>query len=141
LLLAARGTVRRIAAGLAAWGAPDAPVVTADILDWTCSYVCDRMAETIEQFEILHSNDGRSSVYDQVLSTISKTKTSGISNRDLCRECWGFRGLSGEKRGEILGLMLADHAIVEVSVTNQKTKRKSKVFVASRFTTEGGDDE
>jgi hypothetical protein len=141
LLLAARGTVRRIAAALAAWGSPDAPVVTAKILDWTGEYVCARMRETVEQFEILHSTDGRSSVYDQVLAVVTQAKTKGVSNRDLCRECWAFRGLSGEKRGELIGLMLADRAIAEVSVMNPKTKRNSKVFVAARFTTDGGDDE
>lgn len=141
LLLAARGTVRRIAAALAAWGAPDAPVVTAKILDWTGEYVSARMRETVEQFEILHSTDGRSSVYDQVLAVVTQAKTKGVSNRDLCRECWVFRGLSGEKRGELIGLMLADRAIAEVSVMNPKTKRNSKVFVSARFTTDGSDDE
>ena len=133
MLLSARGIVRRIAAVLAAWHDPDHPRVTSPILEWTGAYVVDRMRETIEQFEILHSTDGRSSVYDQVLAAVTKARGAGISNRDLCRECWGYRGLSGEKRGELVALMLDDEAIVEVSTFNPQTKRKSTVFVAKKF--------
>lgn len=135
LILASRAIVRRIAACLAAWETPAAPVVTPQIMDWTGAYVVDRMRETVAQFEVLHSSDGKSSVYDTVLARVTETGTKGISSRDLCRECWAYRNLSGDKRGELIELMLADQAITELSVTG-KTGRKSKVFVASRFVQE-----
>lgn len=132
LLLAARGIVRRIAAGLAAWGAPDAPVVTRGILDWTSAYVCDRMRETVEQFEILHSLDGKSSVYDQVLAKIAESRTDGVSEGDLPAICWAYRNLSGKQRGELIEIMLQDHMVMQIT-RKPKTGRPSKRLVAARF--------
>lgn len=132
LLLAARGIVRRIAAGLAAWGSPDAPVVTRGILDWATAYVCDRMRETVEQFEILHSVDGKSSVYDQVLAKIAESRTDGVSEGDLAAVCWAYRNLSGKQRGELIETMLQDRMVMQIT-RKPKTGRPSKRLVAARF--------
>jgi hypothetical protein len=139
LLLAARGIARRIAGGLAAWANPAGPVVTADIMDWAGAYVVDRMRETVEQFEILNSTDGKSSVYDQVLAKITESRSEGLREGDLAAVSWLFRNLSGKQRGELIETMMQDRMIVEVTV-KPKTGRPSKRLVATRFVKTDGED-
>lgn len=132
LQMAARTIVRRIAAVLAAWESPSDPLVTQPLLDWAGAYVAERLRETIEQFEILHSTDGRSSVYDQVLKVITEQRTDGVSEGNLPGLCWAYRSLPAKKRGELIQTMIEDQAIVQVT-KKPKTGRPSKRLVAGRF--------
>jgi hypothetical protein len=137
LLLGARAIARRIAAVLAAWQAPDHPCVTREIMEWVGGYVADRMRETVEQFDVLHSHDGRSSVYDQVLTKIVESRGEGLAAGMLPKVCWPFRGLSAKQRGELIELMLADETIFEIS-HRPKVGRPGKRYVAARFVQQEG---
>lgn len=138
LLLAARAHVRRIAAALAVWANPETPVVTPEIMAWTGEYVVARMQEIVEQFKVLNSQDGKSSVYDQVLAKVVEEKSKGIATRELVITCWAFRSLNSENRGKLIVQMLDDEMVREVEFVNEKTKRRSKRLVATQFTKGAG---
>jgi hypothetical protein len=133
LLLAARGQVRRVAAGLAVWANPASPVVTAEVLDWAGAYVRDRVREVIEQFALFHGDEGKPAVYDQVMKLLIDAGSNGIAKRDLHTTCWAYRNLPSKARGELLEQMLGDESIFEVSHLNPQTSRKNKVLVAAKF--------
>lgn len=132
LLLAARGTMRRVAATLAVWRDPAHPVVDGPILDWAGRYVRARMADLVEQFETLHGDDGRITPYDAVLARVHEAKHHGISRRDLISGCKPFRNLSSEKRGELLEQMLSDEMVFEVE-TKPVRGRPGKRLVAEKY--------
>ena len=131
VLTAARGHVRRIAAALAAWQNPSQPVADDAICSFAARYVSSRIAELLEQYEVLHGDDGKLSIYDQVLTKILEAKQQGISRRDVSRVCWAFRNLSSENRGKLLELMLSDESIYEIDVKSKT--RTGKRLVAAKF--------
>lgn len=131
VMTAARGHVRRIAAALAAWQNPAQPVADDAICSFASRYVGSRIAELVEQYEVLHGDDGKLSIYDQVLTKVIETKQQGISRRDLARVSWAFRNLSSENRGKLLELMLADESLYEIEVKSKT--RTAKRLVAAKF--------
>lgn len=139
LLLAARGTLRRIAAALAVWRDPASPVVTAEIMQWSTEYVRARMGALVEQFAIFHGDDGKPSAYDAVLARVTEAKAAGLPKRDLISGCKAYRNMDSEKRGKLLTQMLDDEMIFEVEV-RPKRGRPAKRYVAAKFVHRGGDD-
>lgn len=137
LLTASRGTLRRIAAALAVWRDPASPVVTAEILQWATEYVRARMAALVEQFDILHGDDGRPSAYDAVLAKVLEAKAAGLAKRDLISGCKPYRNLDAEKRGKLLTQMLDDEMIFEIE-TKPKRGPAAKRYVAAKFVHQGG---
>lgn len=134
LLLAARGILRRIAAGLAVWRHPGAPVVDATLLDWTLAYVHGRMLAMVEQFEILHGSDGKASVYDAVLTKILEEKQAGLARGALPACVRGYRNLANDKRTELVEQMLTDGVIFEVALkTAGGAGRPQKRLVAAKY--------
>lgn len=131
VLTAARGHVRRIAAALAAWQNPNNPVADGAICSFAARYVSSRIAELLEQYEVLHGDDGKLSIYDQVLTKVIEAKQQGIPRRALTQGCWAFRNLSSENRGKLLELMLSDESIYEIEVKNGN--RTGKRLVAAKF--------
>lgn len=130
--IAARGTLRRISAGLAVWRDPLAPKIDADILGWAARYVAARLRELVEQYEMLHGEDGRASVYDYVLTRVLEAKATGLAKRDLIAACKPFRNLDGKRRGELIEQMLSDETIFEVGTTN-KAGPRGKRLIAAKF--------
>jgi hypothetical protein len=134
LLLAARGILRRIAAGLAVWRHPGVPVVDAALLDWSLAYVRGRMLAMVEQFEILHGSDGKASVYDTVLAKILEEKQAGLTRGNLPAYVRAYRNLTNDKRTELVEQMLADGVIFEVTIKSASgAGRPSKRLVAAKF--------
>ncbi|NCC28735.1 MAG: hypothetical protein EOM22_11475 [Gammaproteobacteria bacterium] len=133
LILAARGFVRRISAALAAWANPDAPVVSPEILDWSGSYVVDRMRETVERFDVMHSTDGKVSPYSQVLEKLIESGPDGIPEGRLQAASWLFRNLSAKLRAELIEQMIGDQVVVEVSTKPAGRGRPAKRLVSTKF--------
>jgi len=137
LLLAARAQVRRVAAGLAVWANPDRPAVTAEILHWSGAYVRDRVSDVVDRFATLNTDDGKPSIYEQVLTKILDCRSSGLARRDVHKYCRAFRSLSADKRADLLQQMLDDETLFELDLYNQKTKRTSKRLVAEKYVKRG----
>ena len=76
---------------------------------------------------------GRSDLHSAVLSAIDNAGATGFALRDLSRNIWAFRNLAQESRNALIQQLVQDGHVVEVTTTNPKTKRKSKVLVAKRF--------
>ena len=134
LLLAARGILRRIAAGLAVWRQPRAPVVDRDLLDWSLAYVRSRMVSMVEQFDILHGGDGKASVYDTVLAKIYEEKSAGMARGALPACVRAYRNLPNDKRSELVEQMLNDGVIFEVAVkTGSGAGRPQKRLIAAKY--------
>ena len=112
LLIAARANIRRVATVLAMWANPDAPVITPDILAWVAKREVARLTTFLAQFDLLQSDDGKTSAYQKVLQAISEGKHHGINARELQRNCWAFRSLDHEKREELLDRLRDDDEIV-----------------------------
>lgn len=139
LLLAARGILRRIAAGLAVWRHPGAPVVDAALLDWSLAYVRGRMLAMVEQFEILHGSDGKVSIYDAVLTKILEEKHAGLARGHLPACVRAYRNLSNDKRTELVEQMLTDGTIFEVAIKpSSGAGRPNKRLVAAKFVRQEG---
>jgi hypothetical protein len=112
LLIAARANIRRVCTVLAMWANPDAPVITPDILAWVARREINRLTTFLAQFDLLQSDDGKTSAYQKVLATISEEQHHGINARDLQRNCRAFRNLDYEKREELLGRLRDDDEIM-----------------------------
>ena len=112
LLIAARANIRRVATVLAMWANPDAPIITPAILAWVARREVSRLTTFLAQFDLLQSDDGKTSAYQKVLQAISEEKHHGINARNLQRNCWAFRSLDHEKREELLGRLRDDDEIV-----------------------------
>jgi hypothetical protein len=141
LLLAARGTMRRVAATLAVWRDPARPVVDGPILEWAGRYVRARMADLVEQFETLHGDDGRITPYDAVLTRVQEAKHTGLARRDLIIGCKPFRNLASEKRGELIEQMLSDEMVFEITVKPKGRGRPGKRLVAAKYVMREAGDE
>ena len=140
VILAAKGILRRLCAVLAAWGDPEAPRVSQDVLHWSTAYVCDRLSLLVEQFDILHGDDGKPSVYDAVLLRILDARHVGLARRDLISGCKPFRNLDSDKRGKLILQMLEDEVIAEVDAVHEGPGRPGKRLVHAKFVkTTGGE--
>lgn len=132
VLLAARGTLRRMAAIIAVWRDHRSPVVDQIILDWASNYVVARLTDLMEQFEILHSEEEKRSAYDYVLARITEARGEGMSTRELIHSCKSYRNLDKEQREKLVSLMIADGIIVEVE-TKGKNGQKGRRLFADKF--------
>jgi hypothetical protein len=140
VLLAARGIVRRIAACLAAWRDPVTPQVDQPILHWAGQYVAARLREMVEQYEVLHGDDGKSSVYDHVLARIREAGPGGLAKRDLTSSCKPFRNLEGDKRGKLIEQMLEDELVKEVETSNARGPKGKRLVHVKFIKATGGVD-
>lgn len=127
-VLGAKRTARRIAVGMAAWADPSLPEITPAIAEWSATHVRRHAEAWLDRFATLSSDEGRVSVMQQVLELIGRTKTQGIAQRDLIAQCWGFRNLTREKREELIGTLIADESVHQVSTATGR----GKVLVAAR---------
>lgn len=128
-VLAAKRIARRIATAIAAWDNPAMPEITAPILEWSAQYVRDQVGAWFERFQTMSSDEGKVSVMQQVLELIERSRTGGISQREITHQCWAFRNLTREKREELVGTLIGDEGVVQISTKNGQ----GKLFVASRF--------
>lgn len=112
LIIAARSHIRRVCTVLAMWANPDAPVITPEILAWTARREVARLKRFLAQFNLLASDDGKTSVYQKVLAAIHEAKHHGMTIRNLQQQCWAFRSLSKDKREECLNILIEDGDIV-----------------------------
>jgi len=133
VILAAKGILRRLCAVLAAWEDPEAPRVSRNVLSWSTAYVCDRLSLLVEQFDILHGDDGKPSVYDAVLLRILDARHVGLARRDLISGCKPFRNLDSDKRGKLILQMLEDETIAEVEIKPDGKGRPGKRLVHTKF--------
>lgn len=128
-VLAARRIARRIATGIAAFDSPSHPEITQPIMDWAVHYVRSAVSAWLDRFRTVTSDEGKISVQQQVLELIERAKSDGLAPRDLLARCWPYRSMTKDKREELIGLLLADEAIVE---TKTKTGR-GQLLVASKY--------
>lgn len=134
LALGARQTIRRIAVAMAAWSDPDVPVMTQPIMVWSCQYVLTLFDQFIERVHLLSNDDGKLNDYAKVLEAIGGYR-QGITQRDLAKYCWTFRGLSAEKRENLIAGMISDEAIAEI------TQGRKKLLIAKQFIQDGEKNE
>lgn len=112
LLIAARSHIRRVSTVLAMWANPDAPIITPDLLAWASRREIARMKGFLAQFNLLASDDGKTSVYQKVLAAISEATHHGMTLRALQQQCWAFRSLSKDKRDECLQTLMDDGDVI-----------------------------
>lgn len=120
LILFARTLIRRVATVLAVWTNPDAPVITPEILDWTAQREVARLNAFLTQFELLTSDDGKSSAYQKILAAIQGEKHHGLTARALQQSCWAYRSLSKDKREEVLNTLIEDEEIIALTPSGKR---------------------
>lgn len=131
LILAARANLRRMAVAMAAWGNPAAPVVSREILDWCALFVGDRLAESLDALRLLGgSDDGKTTMYQAVLESITGAGSDGISAWELTRVNYKFRSLPKLKREEVISLLIEDAQVVE---TKGKQGNGKRLFAAQHI--------
>lgn len=112
LLIAARSHIRRVSTVLAMWANPDAPIITPELLAWAARREIARMQGFLAQFNLLASDDGKTSVCQKVLAAISEATHHGMTLRALQQQCWAFRSLSKDKRDECLQTLIDDGDVI-----------------------------
>ncbi|MBP9803295.1 MAG: bifunctional DNA primase/polymerase [Candidatus Accumulibacter sp.] len=124
LILAARANLRRMAVALAAWGNPAEPFVSREILDWCARFVGERLAESLDALRLLGgSEDGKTTLYQAVLESITGAGCDGVTNSELVRVNYKFRGLPKLKREEVIGQLIEDGQVVETKGRQGNGKR------------------
>lgn len=122
-------TMRRLAVALAAWADPQRPIVTREMLDWLGAYVHRHLTVFADRLNLVGSDEGRTSVYQKVVQAVVDAGTRGLSMRDLTRYVWGFRNMNGERREELITLLVEDRQIHELPSADNRRR----VLVADRF--------
>lgn len=130
ILLSARGILRRLAAVVAVWHNPARPVVDRDILGWAAQYLIARLREFLDRFNILSTEEGKLTPYQQTLDYILAGGPEGRTPKMLSQKCWAYKKLSRDKRDEVIDLLLEDEEIVIIH------KGRGKAYIASKFTRE-----
>ncbi|QIE87999.1 bifunctional DNA primase/polymerase [Pseudomonas nitroreducens] len=112
ILHGARILLRRLACTLAAWGNPDSPIVTRDILDWAAQFVLGSTFEVLQAMKLGSSEEGRSTAYEKTLAAITKAGPQGIKLGYLQRSCWTYRNLDNDARGKLIDQLIDDGEII-----------------------------
>ncbi|BBL75457.1 bifunctional DNA primase/polymerase [Methylomagnum ishizawai] len=133
ILLSARAILRRLCAVLAVWANPPHPVVSREILAWASDYVAANVRAFLEAFNILSTDDGKLTQYQQILDYIAQGGAEGRTPKDLSQRCWAFKKLSKEKRAETMDLLVEDGEVAQLP-----RGRGGKLYVAARFVKEAG---
>jgi len=120
----ARTQLRRMAVALAVWGNPKAPVVSREILDWCAAFVLDRLTEALSALNLIGgSEDGKASLYQTVLQSISQEGAAGSTPSMVVRSNYKFRSLPSVKREELITQLIEDGEVIEQKNSNGKGVR------------------
>lgn len=135
LAIGARKTLRRLCTAMAAWANPREPIVSAEILAWCNAFVNECLQVTLEEFELLGSDDDdKPDTYQHLLDVITRCGSGGMPKRDLHKFCKQFRKLDQEARGKLLDAMVADRALYTIPTLSGRGMN----YVAARYVREDG---
>lgn len=131
----ARVNLRRLSLVLAVFENPDKPIVSRAISDWAARFVCDRIKDSIAALNLAGgSDDGKASMYQLVLQSITQAADKGCTTSDLVHTNYKFRSLVKAKREELISQLIDDGMVVEKKNSNNKGTR----LFAADFITEAG---
>ena len=122
----ARKNFRRLCTVLAAFDAPDYPVATKLIMQWSCQYVVGHLKRFLALVEFVVSDDGKPEVYQLVVETIMRNGAAGVRPSDLVNFCKPLKKLPKDKRTELIDMLIEDGDIASVLVkmpSGQTVKR------------------
>ena len=124
LTMASRTNFRKLSTTLAVWANPEAPVASLPIMTWAAAFIAARLAEALSALRLLGgSEDGKVSLYQDVLTAVTESKTDGVVVSDILHSVYRFRSLSKEKRLEIVSQLIDDEQVIEAKGKNGKGKR------------------
>lgn len=126
--ISARTTMRRLMVTLGTWNNPGNPRINVDIAQWSGRYVSQWLGRLMERIELTSTDSGKLDVYERVIERIAKSRSEGITLRDITRGCRPFRNMSSEKRGELISLLIGDAEIVEIETTPLKGRPTLKYY-------------
>lgn len=129
LLHGARVIMRRIAISLAAWGNPMAPIVTPEIMAFASSFVIAHVNRFIDEYDLLSvSDDGKVSIYQQIISCVVKRGALGAKWQNIRDEVPDFKNkLDTTKRKDLIQALDDDGEIFYHRIG------KEKRYIAARF--------
>lgn len=137
LATAAKALMRRVALALAVWRSPIEPVITADLIEWSTAYVIDRLNDAMNAFNVLGTEDGRQSAYQQVLEVVTNEGgVAGLAKSDLPKYCWRFRSLGADARADLITMMVSDKVIVSAPGKSGKGIRYIAAHLVSEVESE-----
>ncbi|MBK7822985.1 MAG: bifunctional DNA primase/polymerase [Tessaracoccus sp.] len=133
LALGARRTLRRLCTAMAAWANPREPAVTPEVLAWCNAFVGECLQVTLEEFELLGTDDDdKPDAYQALLDAITRVGPCGIPRRDLHKVCKPYRKLGHDERGKLLDAMVSDQVLYTIPTVSGRGVN----YVAGRFVQE-----
>lgn len=113
-------SARRVACALAAWEAPESPVVSREVAEWVCQWATRCLMRVIPRMEVTVTDNDEPDVIQRVQQLLFEAGKP-LTSREIVKRCRPFRRLSHDDREAILAQMADDGECIA-----HKTDRTTK---------------